>query len=268
MENTNQKFHNHLKDNYFYAKRPLKSILIALFVVLVFIAIIFMIFATQNEIKKGRYIGQEVENKNSISISGQGKVLAKPDVGQISLSVISENSTVAAAQEDNTEKMNKIIEGLKEMGIEEKDLKTTNYTIYPKYQYLYGKSNIIGYKVDQTLQVKIRQLDKVSSVLNKATELGVNQIGSLSFTFDNPEKLQAEARKKAIDNAKEKAEVLANDLGVKLGRIISFSESVSQPPIPYYFAEKLDVGGGAETPQIETGQNEITANVTITYNIQ
>ena len=268
MENINQQFQHHFSGQIPYFKRPLKGILMVLLAALIFMTLIFLIFATQNEIKKGRYIGQEIERTSSVAVSGQGKVSAKPDIGEVSLSVVSEAPTVAAAQKDNTEKMNKIIAGMKGLGVEEKDLKTTNYTIYPKYQYVYGKSNIIGYEVNQTLEVKIRNLDKVGDILTKATELGTNQMGALSFTFDDPEGLQAEARKKAIDEAKEKAEVLADDLGVKLVRIISFSESTSQPSPPYYYAEKLGVGGGGETPEIQTGQNEIVANVTITYEIQ
>lgn len=247
--------------------RPLLGGLIAALFIAV---VIFMVFAIQNEIKKGRYIGQDVEHKNSITISGEGKILAKPDIGVINLGVISEASTVAAAQKDNTEKMNKITKAIKDLGIEEKDLKTTNYTIYPKYQYISGKSNIISYEVNQSLEVKLREgdLEKIGSVLSQAAELGANQVGSLNFTFDDPEKLKAEARTKAIKNAKEKAEVLSKDLGVKLVRIIDFSESADVPQPPYYAERALGIGGGGGTPEIETGQNEITATVTITYEIQ
>lgn len=264
MDNENRE----LNINFMPLGKKFRPILAGLIGILLMVVIIFMVFAIQNEMKKGRYIGQEVEHKNSITISGEGKIYAKPDIGLISLSVLSEATTVAAAQKDNTEKMNKILKAMKDLGIEEKDLKTTNYQIYPKYQYISGKSIIIGYEVSQTLEVKIRNLDKVSVVLSKGTEQGANQIGGLTFTFDDPEGLKAEARSKAIKNAREKAEVLAKDLGVKLIRIINFTESSISPVPPYYAERALGIGGGGETPQIETGQNEITANVTITYEIQ
>lgn len=250
-------------------KGPLKILIMGLFAILLLIVVIFMIFATQNETKRGKYIGQDIEKKNSITISGEGKISATPDIGVIDLGVVSDAKTVATAQKDNVEKMNKITKALKDLGVEEKDLKTTNYSIYPRYQYISGRSDIIGYEVSQTLEVKIRNLDKVGDVLSKTAELGANQVGSLSFTFDDPEKLNVEARNKAIANAKEKAEALSNVLDVKLVRIINFSESSYIPPVPYYSEKALGIGGGGgtPTPDIQTGQNEITANVTITYEI-
>jgi uncharacterized protein len=267
MEDINNETVNRIKCRH---KGPLKILIMGLFAILLLIVVIFMIFATQNEAKRGKYIGQDIQVKNTISVSGEGKVLAKPDIGEVSLGVLSEAKTVAVAQKDNTEKMNKVIQAMKELGVDEKDLKTVSYTISPNYQYTAGKSVIIGYQVSQTLDVKIRQLDKTSDILAKAADNGVNQIGSISFTIDNPESIKAEARKEAIDDAKQKADVLKNDLGVSIIRIVSFSESGSQPPITYYADKAMGLGGGGATPtpQVETGQNEITIDVTITYEIQ
>ena len=247
-----------------------KPILGGLVSLLLVVVVVFMFFAIQNEIKTGRYIGQEISSKNTITISGQGKILATPDIGEVSLGVLSEAKTVAAAQKDNTEKMNKVIKAMKDLEIDEKDLKTVNYSIYPNYQYISGKSVIIGYQVSQTLAVKIRQLDKASEVLAKAAENGVNQIGSLAFTIDDPESIKAEARKKAIDDAKQKADVLKKDLGVNIVRIINFYESATQPPVSYYGEKAYGIGGGggAPAPDVQTGQNEIVVDVTITYEIQ
>ena len=255
--------------HFMHGGRPIKKLIGALLAVLILITAVYMIFATQNEIKTGRYIGQDIQVKNTITISGEGKVLAVPDIGEVSLGVLSDAKTVAAAQKDNTDKMNKVIQAMKDLGVDEKDLKTTSYSINPNYQYISGKSIIIGYQVSQTLDVKIRQLDKASDILAKAADNGVNQIGSISFTIDNPDSIKAEARKKAINDAKQKADVLKNDLGVNIVKIVSFSESSSQPPISYYTDKAMGVGGGGTTPtpQVETGQNEITVDVTITYEI-
>jgi hypothetical protein len=246
--------------------RPLIGVLLA---VLLICGAFFLVIAGINETKKNRYIGQDIERKNSIIINGEGKIFAKPDIGQISLSVLTEAKTVAGAQKNNNEKMNKVLGAIKEAGVEEKDIKTANYSIYPKYQYLSGKSIVIGYEVGQTLEVKIRDLDKFGAIIGEATENGANQVGSLSFTFDDPEGLKTEARQKAIENAREKAEALAGTLGVKLIRVIAFSESASQSPaIPYYsYKEAYGMGGGGSDATIETGQNEIIANVSITYEI-
>lgn len=250
-------------------KEKLPQFAMALIAVLImFLAVLALseIFSIMNKIKEGRYIGQGTQYKNTISISGVGKVLAKPDIGQVDLSVVSDAASVAAAQKDNTDKMNKITQAMKDLGIDEKDLQTVNYSIYPRYQYTKGKSEIIGYEVSQTLEVKIRNLDKSGDILGKAASLGANQVGSLTFTFDNPESFQSQARQKAVADAKQKAQDLAEGLGVSLGKITSFSETVSGEPSVYPLA--MGVGGGGEsTPQIQTGQNEVQVNVTLSYEI-
>ena len=221
-----------------------------------------------NKIKESRYIGQGAQYQNTINVAGEGKVLGKPDIGQIDLSVVTPSKTVEQGQKENTEKMNKITQTMKELGIKENDLKTIGYNIYPRYQYLVGKSEIIGYETSQTLRVKIRQLEKVGQILGQAASLGANQIGSLSFIFDEPEKLKTEARQVAVANAKQKADDLAKSLGVKLGKLASFSESVFGEPMPLYAKEGYGIGGGGNgAPQIEAGQNEIIINVNLTYEI-
>lgn len=230
--------------------------------------VIFLAAATYTKILEGRYMGQGMQYKNTISVAGEGKVLAKPDIGQVSLSVVSDAKTVAIAQKDNTDKMNKITGLMKDLGIKEEDLKTTNYSVEPSYQYYEGKSEIIGYVITQTLEVKIRNLEKVGDILGQAAASGANQVGSLYFTFDDPEKLNTEARQKAIDNAKAKAQDLARSLGVSLGKVVSFSESsLGQPETRYYASDALGKGGGGAVPDIQTGQNEINVNVSLSYEI-
>ncbi|MBU2036949.1 SIMPL domain-containing protein [Patescibacteria group bacterium] len=230
--------------------------------------VIFLAAATYNKVVEGRYMGQGLQYKNTISVVGEGKVVAKPDIGQVSLSVVSDAKTVAAAQKDNTEKMNKITQAMKDLGIEEEDLKTTSYNVMPRYQYSAGRSTIIGYEVTQTLDVKIRDLAKVGEILDKAAGAGANQVGSLTFTFDNPESLQSEARQKAITQAKQKAKDLAASLGVNLGKVTSFSENSVGQPSPMYADEAImGKGGGGGMPEIQTGQNEIEISVYITYEI-
>lgn len=240
---------------------PIAVVCVALFL------IIFLAAATYSKIVETRYAGQAAQFKNTISVAGEGKVVAKPDIGQVSLSVISDAATVAAAQKDNTDKMNKITKAMKEAGIKEEDLKTTSYNISPRYQYSVGKSTIIGYEVSQTLEVKIRNLDKVGDILGKAAAAGANQVGALNFTFDDPEKLNSEARQKAITQAKQKAKDLASGLGVGLGKVVSFSENFVGQPVPMYASDMLGKGGGGDVPEIQTGQNEIQVSVSISYEI-
>jgi hypothetical protein len=215
---------------------------------------------------------------NTITVSDTGEVYAKPDLALTTFSVITEAKTVAEAMSENTKKMNAVIDFVKGQGVEEKDVKTTSFNVYPRYEYqkveteIYpyppGKRVLVGYEVTQSLEVKIRDMTKIGDIIEGATEAGANQVGDLQFTIDKQDELKQQARAEAIKKAKEKAEKLAEQLGVKLVRITNFSES---GVVPYYFGlEKAAVpsAGGGETPQIETGENKIEVTVTITYEIK
>lgn len=232
--------------------------------------VVFLGVLTWNEVKKHDYIGRESQQTYTITIDGEGKITAIPDIAQISLGIQTEKLTVVAAQKENTDKMNKIIDELKKMGIETKDIKTTNYSIYPRYDWTEGRQILRGYTVSQNVSVKIRDLEKVGAIVDKAGSLGANQVGSLSFTIDEPEKIRQEAREKALLNAKEKAEALAKVAGVKLGKLVSFSESGAVPTPIYrdYTVKALGMGGVEEAaPTIEAGSQEIIVNVMVTYEV-
>ncbi|MBI4128362.1 MAG: SIMPL domain-containing protein [Parcubacteria group bacterium] len=241
--------------------------------VAIFLGIISIrgIFEIQNTIKEGKFIGLDVKERNTIEVSGEGKVTAIPDIAQIQLSVVSQAKTVAQATKDNTQKMNTIVAFLKEGDIDEKDIKTTNYSVSPQYDYSEFRTQptITGYQVDQTVTVKVRKLDAVGDVIDGATSRGANQVGGLNFTIDEPKKLEAEARKEAIANARAQAQVIARELGASLGRVVSFSESSGGFPPPIYFARDLaEVGGvGGGAPSIQPGENEVVVNVSVTYEI-
>lgn len=223
--------------------------------------------------------GKLTETQNTITVSDTGTIYAKPDLALTTLSVISEAKTVAEAMSDNTEKMNAIVGSVKGKGVEDKDLKTTNFNIYPRYEYenkdcsMYycppGKRVLAGYTVSQSLEVKMRDMEKIGEIIEGATVAGANEVGDLQFTIDKQDELKAQAREEAIEKAKAKAKELAKVLGIKLVRINSFNES---SVLPYYFGVKEAVGmGGATvpaTPQIETGENKIEVTISITYEIR
>ncbi len=209
---------------------------------------------------------------NTVSFSGEGKVLAKPDVAVIDFSIITEAATSKAAQDANSEKSNKVTDFLKEQKIEDKDIKTISYNIYPQYEYprYGGVPKIKGYQVSQTIEVKVRDLGSVSSILDGVVTAGANQVGNLNFKIDDPEKLKAEARAEAIADAKKKAGELKDQVGIKLGKIVNFSEGVMGYPVPMYESSMLGKGGGVGGggPSVPSGENEITVDVTITYQIK
>jgi hypothetical protein len=206
---------------------------------------------------------------NTISFSGEGKVLAKPDVAVVDFSIVTEVATSKAAQDANSARSQKAVDFLKKQKVDEKDIKTISYNISPKYSYPRNEApRIEGYRVDQTVRVKIRDLGNVSPILDGIVAAGVNQVNNLSFEIDEPEKLKAEARAEAIADAKKKAGELKDQIGVKLGRIVNFSEGVSGYPMPVYGAMALEKAGGGGGPSVPSGENEITVNVTITYQIK
>ena len=218
------------------------------------------------------------ETENTISVSATSEVYAKPDLALTTFSVVIEAKTVAQAISENAEKMNAIIDFVKSQGVQEEDLKTVGFNIYPRYEWQKdiscippcpsGKRALVGYEVRQSLQVKVRDLSKIGDIVEGAVNKGANQVSDLRFTIDNEDNLKAQAREQAIEEAKDKAKELSSQLEVRLVRVIDFNEG-SQMPRPYYYsmeeAENVDKGGGVE---IETGENKISVTVNITYQIR
>jgi len=209
---------------------------------------------------------------NTVSFSGEGKVVAKPDIAKISLSIVTDALTSKTAQDENSKKSKTVTDYLKKQNIDDKDIKTTGYNIYPQYKYPQygGQPTITGYQVNQSMEIRIRDLDKVSNILDGIVASGTNQVSQLSFEIDNPDALKSEARAKAIADAKSKANELKSQVGISLGKIINFSENTSGYPVPIYMKAELDgrggMGGGG--PSVPAGENEITVSVTITYQIK
>lgn len=233
------------------------------------LATIYLTLLSWNAVKAHNYIGISPKESHSISITGEGRVTGVPDVAKIQLGYSVEKKTVAEAQKENTAKINTVVDKLKkDFKIDAKDIKTADYYISPQYDYNNGKQTLRSYLVNQNLDVKVRQMDKVSSIIEAAGAIGLNQIGNLSFEIDNPEKLKEEAREKALEQAKIKAASLSDIVGVKLGKIISFSESSSDGQAsPMYLNKMVDGMGGGAAPTVEAGSNEITVFATVQYEI-
>jgi uncharacterized protein YggE len=234
------------------------------------VLVMYIVFGVATIIKGGPSKSDGVYR--NISFSGEGKTYTKPDIATVTLSVVTEGKTVADLQKKNTEKMNKVIEFLKGNGIEEKDIKTTNYNLYPRYDYSQYSSKmpqIVGYEITQSLEVKIRNLDKVGEVLEGSVAAGVNQIYSLYFKVDKDEEFKSQAKELAIKDAKKKAAETAKQLGVRLGKLVGYSEGSNYYPIYANYDKAMGIGGGGESaPSIQTGENEILVNVTLTYEIK
>lgn len=209
----------------------------------------------------------QTNKTNLFTASGTGKATAIPNTAQLSIGVNKSAKTITDAQNQANTVINKLTTDLKSLGILETDIKTTNYSVYPNYDYLNGRQTANGYTVSQNLEVKVKQIDKANSAIDVATADGANIVGGLSFILDDETQkdLEDKARKEAVNNAKEKAEKLADATGIKLGRIVDVQESGNTPqPI---FRTMMAAGGG-ETDQktnVSPGENTIEINVTLSY---
>ena len=206
----------------------------------------------------------------TVNFSGEGKVKAAPDTAKVEMGLVTEGKDSISVQNENTSKINAVIKFLKDQGIKDEDIKTSNYNLSPKYDYNKGKSTLAGYIISQMLTVTVRDLTKVGKVLDGAVANGANQINSVSLFVDKPEELKNKAREDAVKQAKEKALAASKSAGFRLGRVIGFNEnSVGEPPMYY---EAMGKGGSASSvspsPQIEPGSQEIKISVTLTYLIK
>ncbi|HEY0907805.1 MAG TPA: SIMPL domain-containing protein [Candidatus Paceibacterota bacterium] len=247
-------------------------------IVLAILLIALVAVRIVRESKEISYVGAPENMQNMITVSGKGEVLATPDIATFSYTVSEEALVVSDAQKKATDKSNAILAQIKAAGIEDKDIKTTSYNIYPRYDYqsssIYvpGKQILAGYVVSQTVEVKVRKLETAGTLLTSIGEYGADNISGLSFSVDKQEDLMRDARDKAITDARDQAKKLANALGVRLGSITSFYES--SPYQPMYYAKDAMIsasvanGGAAMAPELPAGESKIVSNVTITYSIK
>ncbi len=224
---------------------------------------------------------------HEITVSGQGKAFGKPDVALVTLGVTTRAQKSQDAVNQNNDKMNAVIKAIKDLGVDDKDIQTTLYNLTPVYDYprilqpssaapgailaptYVGGGRVFGgYSLDQELSVKIRDFEKISAILDKATAAGATNVGDLQFAIDNPEKVQSEARAKAIANAKEKLADIMRQSGLQVGKLVNISEGYGGYPQPLYGAAAGAKDVATTAPQIQTGQQEVDSTVTLTYQVR
>ncbi|KKT19721.1 MAG: 26 kDa periplasmic immunogenic protein [Candidatus Nomurabacteria bacterium GW2011_GWB1_43_7] len=259
-----------------------KSNLIKIIFALGIILSLYFLMRTVSEIKSYNFIGGGAPASNTISFSGKGEVSAAPDLATVSFTIRESAGDIKSAQSKVTAKESAVLDFLDNSGIAKKDIKTENYSSYPKYDYgtpCYGLGmpcrpeapKIIGYEVSEYVSVKVHDLTKAGEIIQGIGAAGVSEINGPDFSIENEEGLKEQARKMAIDEAKVKAKSLSRDLGVRLVRIVNFSENGDYPVYPMYEKSMMataDSAGGVPAPTLPMGENKITSNVTITYEIR
>lgn len=266
--------------------------------VLTVVLCIYLLAKTITEIKNYGNIPSESAATNTISFDGTGEVSAVPDLATISFTIREDAKNVKDAQTKATAKETAALNFLGESGIAKKDIQVQGYNSMPQYEYqnavcppepmqpqngvssgsvstaIYcppGKNVLTGYEISEDVSVKVHDLTKAGDIVTGIGAVGISEITGPNFSIENEDALKEKARKIAIDDAKAKADALSKDLGVQLVRIVNFSENGNYP-VPMYAmgAAKADNVSSvpAPSPTLPTGENKITSNVTITYEIR
>lgn len=239
---------------------------------------LFLLAAFLGKLKEYRFIGSGMNATNTITVTGEGKVERAPDTAKVTFSVKNEAKDLKTAQDAVSTKIDAVTKALKDLGIEEKHIKTDSYNSYPQYTYqqpiCYGGNcptptpTVRGYEVSHTVTVSIKNLDSVNGVLGALGTAGVTDLSGPNFGFEDDDAVAREARALAIADAKTEAKLLAKSLGVKLVRIVSFTEGGSYNPM-YARMEAMDASGGkAVAPALPIGDQSIQSNVTVVYEIR
>ncbi|MBW6422930.1 SIMPL domain-containing protein [Rhizobium sp. XQZ8] len=208
-----------------------------------------------------------------INVAGEGDASVAPDMAVLTLAVVRNGKTAADALSANSAAMNEVLPALKSGGIAERDIQTSNFSIYPQYRHNEPKNGvmeppqIVGYEVSNTLTLRVRDLEKLGAIIDQSVKLGVNQGGQIVFTNDDPSKTMAEARKAAVADALARAKTLTEAAGVKLGRILEISENASRsmPPQPMM---RMSMAKDMEATPVASGENTYNVTVNVTFALE
>ena len=245
--------------------------LFKLFLIAISIALIATLTACDSRVTSQLLAPPPTER--TIHVSGSGSVAGDPDIATLNIGVSVQKDTVAEAREVAAKAMSDLIKTLKANTIDEEDIKTQNFNIYPQYDWTEKGRVLIGYNVNNTVSATVRELDTLSDVIDDASEAGGDYVivNSIQFSIDDPKPLQSQARSLAVKDAAAKAQTLAEASGVTLGKPITITENTYfvNPPVPYADAEALADDGAARTSTpIIPGELTITVNVSLIYEFE
>ena len=212
---------------------------------------------------------QPASQVQGISVSGTGEASGPPELAVLDLGVSTEGTTVKEARDAAAAAMDGVLNALDDDGVAEEDVQTTQFRIEPEYEYPDGEQVLRGFRVTNIVEAKVRDLDRVGEVIDDVAAAGgdVVQVQSLRFTIEEPEDLRAEARREAVADARARAEDLAEQAGVNLGKPISIIESGGVPPSPFLEAAPFERDVQQATP-IEPGELEVSVTVDVTFAIE
>ncbi len=257
-------------------KRFIKASIGLIGVLTLFVFVLFI-----NAIKENRYLGVGMQPPATITVSGEGEVLAVSDIATVYVTLSKDAATTKEAQNLLNEQVTKTLAYLKEQKIEDKDIKSEYGGVNPKYSYEavncftypcpQRDPKITGYTATQSITIKVRDVDNANEVRTGLANLGITNISGPTLSIDNEDGFKESARANAITDAQAKAKILAKQLHVRLGKVVSFSEGGMAYPMMYREKSVMNqdmAAGATPAPELPKGENKITSNVTIIYEIR
>lgn len=211
----------------------------------------------------------------TIELSADAKIDAQPDMAVVSAGVITIGATAKDANEKNRTKMNALFKALKDAGIDEKDIQTSDFSLTPQYVYVENKPpRIQGYQANNMVTVKIRDMNKIGSAMDAMIEVGGNQVNGPNFTIDKQDTLLDMVRKQAMEKVMARAKLYADAAGLKIKRVLSIAEGGASMPVPYARpmmamskAEGMADMAVAET-SVSAGQLTMSASVSVRFELE
>ncbi len=208
------------------------------------------------------------EAQRTISVSGQGKATAPPDLATINTGVVTQASTASEALAANNEAMQRILDVLKLERIAAKDVQTSRFDVRPEYKRdNRGRTSpqVVGYRVTNQVRVRVRNLPDLGDVLDALVDAGSNQVSGIRFEIDDPTGVLNQARNRAVADARSRANLYAHAAGVRVGKVLSISEQAVQLPRPQFFARSAEAAT-AGVP-VATGEQQLQATVHMVFAI-
>ncbi|MFZ5825953.1 MAG: SIMPL domain-containing protein [Bacillota bacterium] len=208
---------------------------------------------------------------NFMAMAGTGTVSVKPDTALVTLGFTKQASTAQVAQTEANQAMNAVIEALKAQGIPQEKLQTSSFQIHPEYSYNKEHApTLIGYRVNSSIRVTSNKPESVGSLIDAAIAAGANQVTSIAFTVRDADKVKEEALGKAVENARQKAEIAAKKLGVTVAGVRRVHVGEPGGPAPMYREEyvKMATMDAGSAMQVQPGELDMKVNVTVEFNLK
>jgi hypothetical protein len=204
----------------------------------------------------------------TIRLDAAGSVKAKPDMAQVTVGVAADADTARAALGQNSAAMTRVVDAVKAAGLVEEDIQTVDFSVRPRFEQSKtdGKNTIVGYRVVNLIRITVRDVTKLGEILDKAVSLGSNEIGGIQFGVADPARLLDEARKRAMDTARRKAQLYAEAASAKLGRVVTIDEQATSPWRPQAYAASRADAKGLDTP-IQAGEAEFQVTISVLWEL-